>query len=117
MTRTVRMLSNYCPTDFVEDGVYWKGELYDIDEATAQVSVDRMIDEGICVEVFEKDLAELYVLANVDADGNVVSYPKGGGSPTPGRIKAYDSLASAKRGKAHHNGVIVKVTGVEVIGI
>lgn len=59
--------------------------------------------------------AELYVLATVDDDGNIVGYPQGGGSSTPKRVKAYDSLASAKRGSRRHEGVIVKVTSVEII--
>jgi hypothetical protein len=60
-------------------------------------------------------IAELYVLANVDDKGNVVSYPKGGGSSTQPRIKTYDSLASAKRGKRHHNGKIMRVIALEEV--
>lgn len=62
-------------------------------------------------------MAELYVLANVDEDGNITGFPKGGGSSTSPRIKAYESLASAKRGVRHHAGVIVKVTGFEVVDL
>ena len=64
--------------------------------------------------------ASLYVLASTDEAGDVVGFPKGGGSSTPARIKAYDSLENARRGKrqarhTHGEVVIVKVTEVEVI--
>lgn len=58
---------------------------------------------------------ELYVLATVDEKGEVTGFPKGGGSSTTPRLKAYDSLASARRGKRHHEGSIVKITGMEVV--
>ncbi|PAE24038.1 hypothetical protein [Bacillus sp. 7894-2] len=60
-------------------------------------------------------MKELYVLAYVNEKGEVTGFPTGGGSSTQPRIKAYDNLASAKRGKRHHTGVIVKVTGMEVV--
>lgn len=62
-----------------------------------------------------KELPELYVLAKVNDDGEIVSYPEGGGSSTQPRIKAYKSLASARRGKRHHAGVIVRVVDAEVV--
>lgn len=62
-----------------------------------------------------ESIAELYVLASVDEDGNIVGYPKGGGSSTAPRVKAYDSLTSARRGASRHDGVIVKVTEVEIV--
>jgi hypothetical protein len=58
---------------------------------------------------------ELYVLATVNEKGEVTGFPKGGGSSTQPRIKAYDSLTSARRGKRGHAGVIVKVTKMEVV--
>jgi hypothetical protein len=58
---------------------------------------------------------ELYVLATVNDKGEVIGFPKGGGSSTTPRLKAYDSLASARRGKRHHAGRIVKITGMEVV--
>ncbi|WP_077603637.1 hypothetical protein [Oceanobacillus sojae] len=60
-------------------------------------------------------MAELYVLAKVNEEGTVIGFPKGGGSSTAPRVKAYDSLASAKRGRSHHGGLIVKATGFEVV--
>lgn len=62
-----------------------------------------------------KKIAELYVVANVDADGNIVSYPKGGGSSSPAYIRAFESLASAKRSKARMGGTVIKITGADVI--
>ncbi|WP_079516549.1 hypothetical protein [Rossellomorea marisflavi] len=60
-------------------------------------------------------MTELYVLASVNEKGEVIGFPKGGGSSTSPRIKAYDSLSSAKRGGRGHAGVIVKVTKMEVV--
>lgn len=58
---------------------------------------------------------ELYVLAHVDSSGNIVRFPKGGGSSSIPRIKAYDSLGAARRGRAQNGGKIVKITGMEVV--
>lgn len=60
-------------------------------------------------------LTELYVLAYTDTDGNVTGFPKGGGSSTPARIKAYDTLGGARRGRSQSGGTIVKVTQAEAI--
>ena len=60
-----------------------------------------------------KEIPELYVLVTVDENGNVIDYPKGGGSSTAPRIKAYDSLASAKRGAKHHRGKVMRVVALE----
>lgn len=59
---------------------------------------------------------ELYVLVNTTFAGEIVGFPKGGGSSTLPRIKAYDSLASAKRGQRQNGGKIAKITQMEVIG-
>lgn len=59
--------------------------------------------------------ANLYVLASVDEEGKIESFPKGGGSSTSPRIKAYDSLDSAKRGQRHHKGAIVEAKSLEVV--
>jgi hypothetical protein len=66
------------------------------------------------LEQLGEEPAPLYVLGNVE-EGRVTSYPKGGGSSTPARIKAHDSLASARRSKGRHSGQILKVTAVEVV--
>lgn len=62
-----------------------------------------------------KKIAELYVVANVDDDGNIVSYPKGGGSSSPAYIRAFESLTSAKRSKARMGGAIIKITDAEIV--
>lgn len=60
-------------------------------------------------------MSELYVLANINEKGEVIGFPKGGGSSTQPRIKAYDSLTSARRGSRYHDGVILRVTKMEVV--
>jgi hypothetical protein len=109
----VKMLRNYHVSDFMEDGILWKGEVYDEEELEGFATIERLIDDGYCELV--EEIPELYVLASVDSEGNVVGLPQGGGSSTTPRIKAYDSLASAKRGARRHAGTIVKVTEVEII--
>jgi len=59
--------------------------------------------------------ADLFVLANVNENGEVTGFPKGGGSSTKPRIKAYDSFAAARRGQRLHAGVIVRINDAEVI--
>lgn len=66
------------------------------------------------------NIAELYVVATVDDDGNIVSYPKGGGSSSPSYIRAFETGASAKRSQARlnispKNTRVVRVTAVEVV--
>lgn len=51
MKRKVRMLKDYYPTEFMADGVWWKGDVIEIDEVDSQVSVDYLIDEGYCEEI------------------------------------------------------------------
>lgn len=63
-----------------------------------------------------KNEVELYVLVNTNFVDEVVGFPKGGGSSTAPRIKAYDSLPSARRGQAQNGGRIAKITKMEVIG-
>lgn len=62
-----------------------------------------------------KDGIELYVLVTTDFGGEVNGFPKGGGSSTQPRIKAYDSIESAMRGNRLHDGRIAKVTGLELV--
>ena len=62
-----------------------------------------------------KDGLELYVLVTTGFGGKINGFPKGGGSSTLPRIKAYDSITSARKGMRHHEGRIAKVTGLEVI--
>ena len=49
--RKVRMLKDYYPTAYIKDGVWWKGDIVEIDEVKDQVSVDYLIDEGYCEEL------------------------------------------------------------------
>ncbi|RCX22918.1 hypothetical protein DFP94_101507 [Fontibacillus phaseoli] len=60
-------------------------------------------------------IADLFVLACVDADGNITGYPKGGGSSTAPSIRTYERLESARRGQRFIGGKIVRITGVEVV--
>lgn len=57
---------------------------------------------------------DLYLIANLDENGNVVSYPMGGGSSTKSSIKAFDNLTSAKKSLRFFPGsVIVKANQFE----
>lgn len=58
---------------------------------------------------------DLYVVANVDKNGDVISYPQGGGSSSPSFIRAFESPKSAKRSSARLGGAILKVTAFEVV--
>lgn len=58
---------------------------------------------------------ELYVVANVDKDGNVISYPQGGGSSTLPSIRAFENPQSAKRSSARLGGKVLRVTGFEAV--
>lgn len=61
-------------------------------------------------------IAELYVLANIDeVTGDIVGYPTGGGSSTASRVKAYESLSSARRVASQYGCSIIKITDAEVI--
>lgn len=66
------------------------------------------------------NFAELYVVATVDDAGNVVGYPKGGGSSSPSFIRAFESEESAERSRARLNFApenikVIRVTAVEVV--
>ncbi|WP_100406239.1 hypothetical protein [Bacillus solitudinis] len=62
------------------------------------------------------DTNDLYVVANVDENNNVISFPMGGGSSTKPSIKAHTNFISAKRSsKFFRNSKVVKVTSFEVI--
>jgi hypothetical protein len=59
---------------------------------------------------------DLFIVANVDEHGNVVSFPMGGGSSTKPSVKAHVSQKSAERSrKFFPNSKVVKVTRFEVI--
>ncbi|WP_102271280.1 hypothetical protein [Cytobacillus massiliigabonensis] len=58
---------------------------------------------------------DLFVVANVDKDGNVVSYPQGGGSSTLPSIRAFGNPKSAKRSSARLGGKVLRITGFEVV--
>ena len=60
---------------------------------------------------------DLYIVAYVDEDGNVLNFPMGGGSSTKASVKAHDTLAKAKRSQRFFKGsVIVKATSFELVG-
>lgn len=58
---------------------------------------------------------DLYVIAEVDADGNVVEFARGGGSSAKSYIRAFDNVESAQRSLRFLSGeyTIMKVTGME----
>lgn len=65
-------------------------------------------------------IAELYVVVTADDAGNVVGYPKGGGSSSPAYIRAFESEASAKRSAkrinwAPENVKVMRVTAMEAV--
>lgn len=59
--------------------------------------------------------AELYVIAEVDSEGNVIGYAMGGGSSAKSYIRAFGTVASAQRSLRYLQGdfTIMKVTGME----
>jgi hypothetical protein len=60
--------------------------------------------------------ADLYVLAYLNDDGEVVGYPMGGGSSTKPSIKAHTNLKSAQRSQRHFpKSRILKATEFEII--
>lgn len=59
---------------------------------------------------------DVFLIANVNSEGEVISFPMGGGSSTRPSIKAHDNLTSAKRSKKFFKGaVIVKATAFEIV--
>lgn len=68
-----------------------------------------------------KPLPDLFIIANVNAEGNVVEYPQGGGSSAKATIRAFDTPGSAVRslqgmqrnGKAGMDARVMRVTSVE----
>ncbi len=65
-------------------------------------------------------IADLHVVVTVDDAGNVVGYPKGGGSSSPSYIRAFESEASAKRSAkrinwAPENVKVMRVTAMEAV--
>ena len=62
------------------------------------------------------DSKELYIVANLDGEGNVINFPMGGGSSTKPSIKAHEKYISAKRSSRHFpRSVVVKATCFEVV--
>ncbi|TQR28347.1 hypothetical protein C7Y47_22160 [Lysinibacillus sphaericus] len=60
--------------------------------------------------------SDLYIVANVDENGNVINFPMGGGSSTKASVKAHDTLTKAKRSQRFFKGsVIVKATAFEIV--
>lgn len=61
---------------------------------------------------------EVYLIANLDEQGNVINYPMGGGSSTKPSIKAHDNLTSAKRSLRFFKGAtVIKVTDYEIVDL
>jgi len=64
-------------------------------------------------------MTELYVVVSADNDGNIVGYPKGGGSSSPSFIRAFESKASAKRSAKRinfeDNARVARITSLEII--
>lgn len=65
-------------------------------------------------------IADLYVVAETDDAGNVVGYPKGGGSSSPSFIRAFESKASANRSAgrlsfAPKSTKVMRVTALEEV--
>lgn len=60
---------------------------------------------------------ELYVIAILDENGNVVDFARGGGSSAKSYIRAFDSVASAQRSLRFIGDdgelTIMKITGME----
>ena len=66
------------------------------------------------------EIADLYVLATVDSEGNIAGYPKGGGSSSPAYIRAFESEASAKRSAKRLNFApettkVIRILDAEVV--
>ena len=59
------------------------------------------------------EIKELYIVVQKDESGNVVGYPKGGGSSSPPYIRAFEKLSSANRSRAHIGGTVMKVIALE----
>lgn len=64
---------------------------------------------------------ELFVIARLDDEGNVVEFPQGGGSSAKGYIRAFDDPMSAQRSVSRLNvpdkeGLrVMRVTGLEEV--
>jgi hypothetical protein len=59
---------------------------------------------------------DLFIVANVDEQDNVVNFPMGGGSSTKPSVKAHITQKSAERSrKFFPDSKVVKVTGFEVV--
>lgn len=60
--------------------------------------------------------SDVFIVANVDENGNVINFPMGGGSSSRASVKAHDTLGKAKRAQRFFKGsVIVKATAFEII--
>jgi len=60
-------------------------------------------------------MSELYVVCMVNESGEVVGFPKGGGSSSPSFIRAFENKASAKRSakRLNYSPVNTKVMRVK----
>jgi len=60
-------------------------------------------------------LPELYVVVSTDSDGNIVSYPTGGGYSTKPSVKAHKKLSSARRSASYYGAKVMRVTSGEAV--
>lgn len=59
---------------------------------------------------------ELFILANVDENGQIIDFPMGGGSSTKPSLKVHDNLKSARRARGFFkNTTIIKMTAYEIV--
>jgi hypothetical protein len=61
------------------------------------------------------EIKELYIVAKTDEKGNVVGYPKGGGSSSPSFIRAFEKVSSAGRSKRFLGGKVMRVIAMEEV--
>ena len=61
-------------------------------------------------------MTEIYVVVNVDSEGNVIGFPKGGGSSTKGTVRAFETYSAAQRSIRFLNFKEGEITVKQVTG-